>query len=419
MSVEAEMSVLGCMMMDQECASIAVDALDEEMFSHEKTKRIFRIILDQYWKSLPIDGVTISGLLDPNERKDAIRLAEYVPTIRHFPDYLRIVKSDWQNREIQKWMGEFLLGIGGNSAQDNITALQEFVDAQKEISSAKEAVTFSQTVQELTKWLRKGKEELTALSAYRGIDRATGGFLKKSYTALCSRPGGGKTDFAINLLMRMMKRGYKILYFSLEMSRLELMQRIASSITKIDGVKIRDKDLSEEEMSTVSALMESLDQNNRVRFLDDARLTVKDIRHYINVNKPDVVFIDHMGLIQREDTQNAYRALGKISNELKRIAKEADISLINLVQLNREIESRKGKEPQLSDIRESGDIEQDSDYVMFIQPEEDMSETSISGDGWVEAKLYLKKNRHGKTGIFSFHWRPQYHTYTEEETRYF
>lgn len=418
MSVEAEMSVLGCMMMDQECARIAVDALDEEMFIHEKTKKIFRVILNQYWESLPIDGVTISGLLNSNERKDAIRLAEYVPTIRHFPDYLRIVKSDWQNREMQKWIGEFLIGIVGNSAQDNIAALQEFVEAQKEISNTKEAITFSQTVQELTKWLRNGKDELTAFSAYRGIDKATGGFLKKTCTALCSRPGGGKTDFAINLLMRMMKRGYKILYFSLEMTRLELMQRIASSITKIDSTKIRDKILNDKEMDTVSALMTSLDQNNRVSFLDDARMTVKDIRHYINVIKPDVAFIDHMGLIQREDTQNAYRALGKISNELKRIAKESDISLINLVQLNREIESRKGKEPQLSDIRESGDIEQDSDYVMFIQPEEDMSVMSISGDGWVEAKLYLKKNRHGKTGVFPFHWKPQYHTYTEVETKY-
>lgn len=202
------------------------------------------------------------------------------------------------------------------------------------------------------------------------------------------------------------------------MPRLELMQRITSSITKIDGVRIRDKQLQDAEISTVEAVMTSLDKTNKISFIDDARLSVKDIRHYIHVIKPDAVIIDHIGLIQREDAKNAYRELGKISNELKRIAKECDIALINLVQLNRAIDSRKEKEPQLSDIRESGDIEQDADYVMFIQPDEDMSGVNLSGDGWVNASLYLRKNRHGRPGVFKFHWQPQYHTYTEVETRF-
>lgn len=418
MSVEAEMSVLGCMVLDEECARTGSDALGEEMFSHPTTRRIFQTILDQYWKGLPVDGVTIAGLLDEEDRKTAVKLADYVPTIRHFDEYVRIVRDGWQNREMQRWLSEFLVTVPGSSAQRNIQALQDFLEKQKEVSHTKNVSSFAQTAQELSKWLREDKDVFTIPSAYNALDAALGGFLRKTYTAIGARPGGGKTDFAINLLLRMMKRGYKILYFSLEMPRLELMQRIASNITKIDGSRIRDKRLDTQELQTVETLMTALDTDNRVSFLDDARMTVKDIRHFIQVLRPDVAFIDHIGLIQRPDMQNAYRELGKISNELKRIAKENNIALINLVQLNRATEARKDKRPQLSDIRESGDIEQDADYVMFLQPEEDLSQRTVSGSGWADASLYLCKNRHGKPGIFQFHWQPQYHTYTEVETRF-
>lgn len=418
MSVEAEMSVLGCMMLDEECARTGADLLGEEMFSHPKTKRVFQAVADQYWKGLPIDGATISSLLPKEDRADVIKLAQYVPTVSHFDAYVRIVRDDWQNKKIQEWLGEYIFLIQGRSTDENLTALHNFLEGQKEIKSIKSAISFTTAAQELSKWLQSGKDACTISCAYRAIDKAMGGFLRKSYSAICSRPGGGKTDFAINLLMRFMKRGYKVLYFSLEMPRLELMQRITSSIAKIDGVRIRDKELQEAEISTVEAIMTSLDKTNKISFIDDPRLSVKEIRHYIHVVKPDAVIIDHIGLIQREETQNAYRELGKISNELKRIAKENDIALINLVQLNRAIDSRKEKEPQLSDIRESGDIEQDADYVMFIQPDEDMTQKNLSGEGWADASLYLRKNRHGKLGAFKFHWQPQYHTYTEVETRY-
>lgn len=418
MSVEAEMSVLGCMMLDEECARTGSDFLGDEMFSHPKTRRIFQAIADRYWKGLPVDGATIASVLPKEDRADVIKLAQYVPTVSHFNAYVKIVRDDWQNQKIREWMEEYIFSIQGRSTEENLTALQSFLESQKEIENTKSAVSFTTVAQELSKWLQNGKDACTILCAYRAIDRAMGGFLRKSYTAICSRPGGGKTDFAINLLMRFMKRGYKVLYFSLEMPRLELMQRITSSITKIDGARIRDKELEGTEIATVEAVMTSIDKTNRINFIDDARLSVKDIRHYIHVIKPDSVIIDHIGLIQREDSKNAYRELGKISNELKRIAKECDIALINLVQLNRAIDSRKEKEPQLSDIRESGDIEQDADYVMFIQPDEDMTEKNLSGEGWAEASLYLRKNRHGKIGTFKFHWQPQYHTYTEVETRY-
>lgn len=418
MSVEAEMSVLGCMVLDEECARSGADALGEEMFSHPTTRRIFRTILDQYWKGLPVDGVTISQILDGEDKKTAVKLADYVPTIRHFDEYVRIVRDDWQNREMQKWLAEFLMTIPGSSTQKNIDALQDFLEKQKETAHTKSAASFAETAQELSRWLREGKDTFTIPSAYRALDGALGGFMRKTYAAIGARPGGGKTDFAVNLLLRMMKRGHKILYFSLEMPRLELMQRVASNITKIDGSRIRDKRLDEQELRTVESLISALDKDNRVSFLDDARMTVKDIRHFIKIIRPDVVFIDHIGLIQRPDTQNAYRELGKISNELKRISKEYDLAMINLVQLNRALESRKDKEPQLSDLRESGDIEQDADYVMFIQPDEDMSKINLSGNGWVDASLYLRKNRHGKPGIFRFHWQPQYHTYTEVEKNF-
>ena len=242
-------------------------------------------------------------------------------------------------------------------------------------------------------------------------------FMRSTVFALAARPGSGKTDFALNLALRMGKRGAKVLYFSMEMTNLQLMQRAASSLLRINGERIRDKDLTEEELRGMEKVLQNFANAGRISFVQEPRISVKRVRHFVDLWKPDVVFVDHLGLMARPAYKDAFKALGEVSNQLKQLALEKKIALVELVQMNRQIESRASKKPSLTDLRESGDIEQDCDYVGFLIPE-DLKGKNLSGDAWADVELYLEKNRHGRPGIFQYRWQPQYHSFSEVETRY-
>lgn len=418
MSVQAEMSVLGCMLLDEKAARDAVDKLAPEMFSNATTRRIFAAALDRYWDKKPIDSVTMTQEL-PAEKETLLNLAQYVPTTRHVEEYIRIVWDDWRRRSIEMAASEIMVEAKNRTAEESVELLRELVKQQDRItqSDTEAGQSFPEAVDQFMGWIRAKQEKITVKSSYRVLDLATGGFLRQSVAALCARSGGGKTDFALNLAVRMVKRGYKVQYFTMEMPTLQLMHRIVSQIMRIDGVRIRDRDLDEEEISTMEQFLKGFENGGRFRFVEEPRLSTKRLRHNIDLFKPDAIFIDHIGLMERPAIKDPYRALGLVSNEIKQLALEKNISVIELVQMNRQIEGRKDKRPTLADIRESGDIEQDADYAMFLQPE-DLSERNLQGDAWADTQLFLLKNRHGRPGTFQFHWQPQYHTFTEVETHY-
>ena len=249
------------------------------------------------------------------------------------------------------------------------------------------------------------------------LDKATGGFLRSSVFALAARPGGGKTDFALNLALRMGKRGARVLYFSMEMNNKQLMQRVVSFLLRINGERVRDKDLTEEELKSAGMVLENFSRAGKISFVQEPRISVRRVRHFVDLWKPDVVFIDHIGLMDRPNIRDQYRAIGMVSNQLKQLALEKEIALVELVQMNRQIESRGSKKPSLSDLRESGDIEQDCDYVGFLIPE-DLKGKNLAGEASAGVTLYLEKNRHGRPGMFEYRWQPQYHSFSEVETRY-
>ena len=416
--IEAEMSVLGCMVLDEECAKRAVDGLAPEMFFHPALRKIFETATDLYWDSKKIDYVALTDKLPPY-KETLVKLAQMVPTLSACDQYIQIVIDHWRVEKIKEALAEALACADVKTADESVEFLRTFVKKQDSIlkSQSDKSTSFAEAAKEFTDWLKARKGQDTIKTGYSNLDYAMGGFLKKSVTALCARSGCGKTDFALNLVIRMAQNGFKVQYFTMEMTTLQLMQRVASQMAHIDGNLIRDKKLSPEEIQDTEAVLKAFEHGGRINFIDESKVSVKTIRHHIDLFKPDVVFIDHLGLMERPNIKDQYHALGMVSNEMKQLAKESNIAIIELVQMNRQIEGRKDKKPNLADIRESGDIEQDADYAMFVQPE-DMTEKQISGDAWADTTLYLLKNRHGRPGTFQFHWQPQYHTFYEVENNF-
>lgn len=418
MSVEAEKSVLGCMMLDDEFCREAIDSLTEEMFTHPKGKKIFSAAVTAYWQGQKIDGVSLIGLL-PEEKDTLLKLAEYVPTTRHGAEYIRIVRDDWQKHTISEAMNQLAMEAVYKTPEESLAAMGELAREQEILLRAKKesGISFTEAARKFIEWLRETGKTSSVPCGMRSLDASMGGFLPGSVTVLCARAGGGKTDFAINLALRAAKRGAKVQYFTMEMPASQLMQRVVSYITQIDGVKIRDKLLSPQEIDWIENVLKGFEESGKIHFVEEPHISLREVRRNMELFRPDIVFIDHIGLMERPKAKDSYRSLGLVSNGLKQLALEKKTPIVELCQLNRQIEGRKEKKPNLADIRESGDIEQDADSVLAVQVE-DISDKTLSGDAWADAEIYLLKNRHGKPGKFLFRWQPQYHTFREVETRY-
>ena len=417
MSYEAELAVIGGMTLDAECAMVAAEALSKEMFTTPELAKVFEKAEDHYWKGEPVDGVILAKEF-PEYTPLLVKAAEFLPRLAHFQEYVKIVQDEWQWGQIEKCF-EFL-ELSSGDLESKVGKLRELVDEQERILSMREEkglASFSEAAKAFLAWLKQRGRVESFLCGYSGLDGALGGLLRGSVAVLAGRPGGGKTDFGLNLAMRMSRRGAGVLYFSMEMPALQLMQRVASSLAGIDSVKIRDKNLTEQEEKDIENILGVFEKSGKLHIVQESQVGIKRIRHYLELVHPDVVVIDHIGLMARPKADNPFKALGLLSNALKQLALEKKICILELVQMNRQIETRASKKPSLTDLRESGDLEQDADYVMFLIPE-DLKDIDLTGDETAESTLYLEKNRHGRPGVFKFAWQPQYHRFAEYDRRY-
>lgn len=416
MSKEAEASVIGCIFLDVQYAGLAANDLSAEMFQNDVTRRVFEKISDMYWSGKQIDLVTLLAELS-DFKAEVTAMAQYVPALSHFNDYVRIVQDDWLAGELEK--GLFHICQSGLSLEEMQEETRKLLEKNEQLSLSRNndnISSFSEAATEFLAWLHEQEKE-TPKSGFDSLDRATGGLMEGSVFVLAARPGCGKTDYAVNLAMRMAKRGSRVLYFTMEMTNIQLMQRVTANLLRINGERVRDRTLTMDEMDRVDRTLVMVEQGKRMSFVQEAHISVKNVRHYVELWNPDVVIIDHIGLMERPNMRDQYRAVGEVSNRLKQLALEKKISIVELVQMNRQIENRGSKIPNLSDLRESGDLEQDSDYVGFLVPE-DLKGKNLIGDESAEVSLHLQKNRHGRPGVFRYNWQPQYHTFTEVETRY-
>jgi replicative DNA helicase len=416
-SVEAEQSVLGAILIDRDTMIEIADFLKPEDFYRQAHGRIYATMLDLSERREPIDIVTVSEALERTGDLEAVggraylgTLSNSTPTAVHAAQYARIVERKSLLRNLIGAAGK-IAGIG----YEDPAEIQEAIDrAESElfaVSQRRIGAGFSP----LKSLLHDAYDRLDYLHAHRGeisgvrtgfgdLDTLTTGLQKSDLVILAARPSVGKTSFALNIAEHAaVKDRRSVGIFSLEMSKEQLVLRLLSSVSNIDSQRLRTGFLEELDFARIAPAMNSLSE--APIYIDDTpNITTMELRTKARRLQAeagvDLIIVDYLQLMQSSTTTrdaNRVQEVSEISRGLKALARELKVPVIALSQLSRQPEMRESKEPRLSDLRESGSIEQDADLVMFLWREKERGSDDQQTDGEV-VKLKLSKHRNGPTG---------------------
>ncbi len=416
-SLEAEQSVLGAVLIDRDAMIEIAEFLKPEDFYRQAHGRIYAVMLDLSERREPIDVVTVSEALERSGDLETIggraylsTLTNQTPTAVHAAQYARIVERKSLLRNLIGAAGK-IAGIG----YEDPAEVQEAIDrAESElfaVSQRRVGASFSP----LKTLLHDAYDRLDYLHAHRGeisgirtgfgdLDTLTTGLQKSDLVIVAARPSVGKTSLALNIAEHAAVTDRKSVgIFSLEMSKEQLVLRLLSSVANIDSQRLRTGFLEELDFARIAPAMNALSE--APIYIDDTpNITTMELRTKARRLQAeagvDLIIVDYLQLMQSSTTSrdaNRVQEVSEISRGLKALARELKIPVIALSQLSRQPEMRESKEPRLSDLRESGSIEQDADLVMFLWREKERGSDDQVTDGEV-VKLKLSKHRNGPTG---------------------
>ncbi len=434
-NIEAEQAILGCMLTDKDAVINAIEFLKEDAFYREDNKAIYSAMLSLYAKSEPIDVITVQAELVENGKLERVGGIEYlaslpekVPTTSNVDKYIKIVEEKAMLRQLISSANELLaLGYDETEDVDRIMDLAEkkvFDLAQKKNTKGytpiKDVLVESFAKLE-TLYNQKGR--ISGISTgFLDLDYKTSGLHNSDLIIVAARPAMGKSAFAINIATNVaIQSGKAVAIFSLEMSKEQVGNRILCSESLVDSNKIRTGQVEDDDWVKLASTLGRLSE--APIYIDDtAGISIMEIRakcRKLKIEKDiGLVVIDYLQLIQGSGGKNASREqeISEISRSLKILAKELDIPVIALSQLSRGVEKRDDKRPMLSDLRESGAIEQDADIVMFLYREdyykEDTEKKNI-------AEVILAKHRGGSTGTVELMWLSNYTKFANLKKEYF
>ncbi len=411
-NIEVEQSLLSCMLMDKD-AIIAVSGwLLPEHFYDDRHILIYSSILELFNEGLPVDLITLTDNLKKKKKITGIGgrayladLATMVATSAHAEEYGEIIKESATRRGLisaARHITEF--------AFNESTSIDEVIDkSEKQVFEVAQAGTKANFVhiKDLLKDAYERAERADKDEAYLGVstgfkdlDDLLGGFQKSDLVILAARPSVGKTALALDMMRHAaLVEGKTVAFFSLEMSKTQIMDRLLGMQSGIPFWEIRTGRLSDKKFMKLADTMGELADANI--YVDDQAgqhinaLRTKARRLAIE-RGVDIIFVDYLQLMHGNSKESRTLEVGEISQGLKNIAKELDIPVVGISQLSRAIEQRQSRRPQLSDLRESGSIEQDADVVMFVDREEAWNpDTEEKGLG----ELIVAKHRNGPTGV--------------------
>ena len=431
-SLEAEQAVLGSILIDSRCLTEVIGILRPEDFYLKQNREIYETIYTMFNFSQSIDPVTVLdkmkelGVHHDNSRDYILQLMQITPTAANAVRYAGIVRDK-----------AMLRGLADAGTQI-VDAVYEQVGTPSELLETAEKKIFA---------LRKGErgdslehigvtmhkvfgrlEELAESDSVipglstglRDLDRTINGLNRSDLALVAARPGMGKTAFALNLATNVGKKcGGTVAIFSLEMSREQLAMRLLAIESFVDSKKMLTGKLSEDEWNKLGAAAVALSQTD-IRVDDNPSITVAEMNAKCRrLDNLGLVVIDYLQLMQGSGygkaSDNRVNVVSDISRSLKIMAKELNVPVICLSQLSRGPEGRTDKRPMLSDLRESGAIEQDADEVMFLYRDDyynkDTQEQGV-------AECIVAKNRHGELGPVKLQWIPQYQTFTDLEWKH-
>ncbi len=420
-SVEAEQSVLGSVLIDPSVMDTLAGIITADDFMLDEHREIYSVMQSMYRENKNIDVVILidelvrSGTYDEAGGKEYIKLiAETVPTSSNVRDYARIVSDKAKLRELIGACEEVSASAyAEEAAADSLVELAEskiYAIAEKRENKnfvhIKDAIMM--TYDRLQK-LRTSPEEVNGMpTGFSGLDGVLVGLGNSDLVLIGARPGMGKTSFALNIATsaaKMSKRAVCI--FSLEMSAEQLTSRILSSEGLIDSYELRKGELADDAWEKLAHASAELSECN-ILIDDTTGITISGMRSKLRrVKNLGMIVIDYLQLMQSEKRiDNRVNEVADISRNLKLMAKEFNVPVICCAQLSRGPESRTDKRPMLSDLRDSGAIEQDADVVMFLYRDEYYK--TEGEDGSTVAEVIIAKNRHGSVGKVQMGWNGKY-----------
>ena len=431
-SLEAEQAVLGSILIDSRCVADIIGILTPEDFYLQQNRDIYETVYTMFNFSQTIDPVTVLdkmrelGIYQDNSRDYILQLMEITPTAANAQRYANIVRE----KAMLRGLGQAASDIT-EMVHDQVGTPQEMLEtAEKKIYALRKGER-GDSLEHIGTVLHKVFDNLTELSqsdsaipglssGLRDLDMKINGLNKSDLLLVAARPAMGKSAFALNIGVNVAKKYNKtVAIFNLEMSREQLVMRLLASESFVELQKLATGKLSDEEWTKLSMAASALSQTD-IRIDDNPTVTVADINAKCRrLDNLGLVVIDYLQLMQGsgygKNSENRVTVVGEISRALKIMAKELNIPVICLSQLSRAVESRTDKRPILSDLRESGAIEQDADSVMFLYRDEYYNENSEDKG---LAECIVAKNRHGETGTVKMQWFGPYQTFTDREWKH-
>jgi replicative DNA helicase len=412
-SVEAEQAVLGALLVNTDAISKVIDILKPEYFYRKSHQIIFASMLDLFDKSEPLDIVTVSQHVKDAGKLELVGGREYladlamsVATTANVEYYARSVHDKAVLRNLIKAGTEIVATSYEESDADQaVEKAEQLVFNLAQGRSMQQLIPISNVVGESFAAIEErynNRDSLSGIaSGFYDLDVMTNGFQTSDLIIVAARPSMGKTAFALNIAQHIaIEKKVPVAIFSLEMSKEQLVQRMLCSEAQIDSHRIRTGQLQNNDWARLSMAMGKLGEAP-IYFDDSAVVTALDIRAKCRRLKMEtknlgLIVIDYIQLMQgRKVTDNRVQEVSEISRSLKTLAREIEVPVIAMSQLSRAVEARQNKRPMLSDLRESGSIEQDADMVMFLYRDEYYNpETEKRG----EAEVIIAKHRNGPTG---------------------
>ena len=421
---EAEQAVLCCALIDSEICLNIVGKLEDNDFYNETHRHIFRAIKELQKDSVNVDFVTVSDYL---ERKGLINsvggiayittLTNVVPSAAGYAHYVEIVRKDSVLRQIIITCGDTITKAYDKDSDENLLgatekAIYEIAERDQNGSLERIETSLEKVINRIEEIHKNGGATRGLKTGFYQIDKATNGLQKSDMIIIAARPGVGKTSLAMNIVTNAaLDSKAKCAVFSLEMGREQLAQRMLFSVANVSMAKALRGDLNESDWAKIWKAEKKLKEADI--FIDDNAMNTPNqvlskCRKLKREKGLDLIAIDYLGLMKSDEkTDNRQNEVASISRQLKILAKEINVPVLVLCQLNRSVEQRdngKPGKPVLSDLRESGSIEQDADTVWFIH--RDMSAKEIAEDktGSYTAELIIAKFRNGQPGSVYIGW---------------
>uniref|UniRef100_A0A7C4Y540 Replicative DNA helicase n=1 Tax=Caldisericum exile TaxID=693075 RepID=A0A7C4Y540_9BACT len=422
-SLEAEQSVLGAILIDESAILKVLELLRPEDFYRPEHREIMKAIFALTTENVPIDMVSVIDKLKSEGKLDAVGGATYiaqitasVPNAANVEYYAKIVKTKALLRELIS-AGAEISELGFNESMDvdeilNIAEQKIFNISQRKTQSffVKVKEFLKEHFEEIENRYKRKVGISGISSGFTSLDKLTSGFQNSDLIIIAARPSIGKTSLALNITTHIaIKEEMPVGFFSLEMSKEQLVERMLSAQAKVDMMRIKTGFLRDEDWPKLTEAYSALSE--APIFIDDSPdLTLNDIRTKSRRLKIEghaaIIFVDYLQLIRSEQKiENRVLEISQITRGLKNLARELDIPIVVLSQLSRAVEKREDKKPMLSDLRESGSIEQDADVVIFLHvPDEERRD---------EIELIVAKQRNGPQGSVHMQFFPEYTKFGE------